>query len=57
MALTESGATSWLRPNRRWNFPIANMSAEPPDDRAAPEGSGARPSSSFPFRKIARASA
>jgi len=33
------------------------MSAEPPDDRAAPEGSGARRSSSFPFRKNPRSSA
>ena len=32
------------------------MSAEPPDDRAAPEGSGARRSSSLPFRKTPRAS-
>jgi len=44
-------------PNRRWNFAIAEMSAEPPDDRAAPEGSGARRSSSFPFRKNPRSSA
>ena len=33
------------------------MSAEPPDDRAAPEAAGARPSSSFPLRKTPRASA
>ena len=32
------------------------MCAEPPDDRAAPEGSGARRSSSLPFRKTPRAS-
>jgi len=54
---TESGHTSWLCPNRRWIFAQANMSAEPPDDRAAPEAAGARSSSSFPLRKNPRASA
>ena len=33
------------------------MSAEPPDNRAAPEAAGARPSSSFPLLKTPRASA
>ena len=50
--VSEATGGPWLCPNRRWNFAIAKMSAEPPDDRA-----GAPAQSTGASERLARSSA